>query len=61
MKKRILSIVLVLCMVLSFVPITVFAANSDTTAELQALLDAGGTVTTEEELINAVAAAKSGD
>ena len=43
MKKRILSIVLAICLVLSCVPITVFAANSDATA-LQALLDKGGTV-----------------
>ena len=34
MKKRILSIVLVLCMVLSFVPITVFAAGGDKTVSL---------------------------
>ena len=44
MKKRILSIVLTLCMVLMFVPQTVFAANDDATA-LQNLLNGGGTVT----------------
>ena len=44
MKKRILSIVLAICLVLSFVPITVFAANDDA-ADLQDLLDGGGTVT----------------
>lgn len=44
MKKRIVSILLTLCMVLMLVPITAFAANGDA-AELQALLDAGGTVT----------------
>ena len=43
MKKRILSIVLAICLVLSCVPITVFAANADTT-ELKALLANGGTV-----------------
>ena len=43
MKKRILSIVLAICLVLSCVPITVFAANADAT-ELQNKLDSGGTV-----------------
>ncbi|MDD6101700.1 MAG: InlB B-repeat-containing protein, partial [Clostridiales bacterium] len=44
MKKRILSIVLAIFLVLSCVPITVFAANEDAT-ELQNLLNGGGTVT----------------
>ena len=44
MKKRILSIVLAICLVLSCVPITVFAANADAT-ELQGLLNGGDTVT----------------
>ena len=44
MKKRILSIVLAICLVLSCVPITVFAANEDAT-ELQNKLNSGGTVT----------------
>ena len=43
MKKRILSIVLAICLVLSCVPITVFAANADTT-DLQNLLNGGKTV-----------------
>ena len=48
MKKRILSIVLTLCMVLMFVPQTVFAANTDAT-ELQNKLDSGGTVTLSKD------------
>ena len=48
MKKRILSIVLTLCMVLMFVPQTVFAANDDATA-LQNLLNGGGTVTLSKD------------
>ena len=44
MKKRILSIIMAICLVLSCVPITVFAANADAT-ELQGLLNGGGTVT----------------
>ena len=43
MKRRILSIVLTICMVLMLLPITVFAADSDAT-ELQNLLNNGGTV-----------------
>ncbi|MGN1478257.1 MAG: InlB B-repeat-containing protein, partial [Acutalibacteraceae bacterium] len=43
MKKRILSIVLTICMVLSIVPVTVFAANTDAT-ELENLMAKGGTV-----------------
>ncbi|MGN0533921.1 MAG: InlB B-repeat-containing protein [Eubacterium sp.] len=43
MKKRILSIVLAICLVLTLVPTSVFAANNDATA-LQSLLDSGGTV-----------------
>lgn len=43
MKRRILSIVLTICMVLMLLPITVFAANDDA-AELQNLLNGGGTV-----------------
>ena len=43
MKRRILSIVLTICMVLMLLPITVFAANDDAT-ELQNLLNNGGTV-----------------
>lgn len=43
MKRRILSIVLTICMVLMLLPITVFAANDDA-AELQNLLNNGGTV-----------------
>ena len=43
MKRRILSIVLTICMVLMLLPITVFAADSDAT-ELQNLLNGGGTV-----------------
>ena len=43
MKKRILSMVLAICLVLSCVPITVFAANADTT-DLQNLLNGGKTV-----------------
>lgn len=48
MKKRILSIVLAICLVLSYVPITVFAANTDAT-ELQNKLDSGGTVTLSKD------------
>ena len=48
MKKRILSIVLTLCMVLMLLPITVFAANGDA-AELQNLLNGGGTVTLSKD------------
>ena len=44
MKRRILSIVLTVCMVLMLLPITVFAANEDAT-ELQNKLNSGGTVT----------------
>ena len=44
MKRRILSIVLTICMVLMLLPITVFAANDDA-ADLQDLLNVGGTVT----------------
>ena len=40
MKKRILSIVLAICLVLSCVPITVFAANTDAT-ERQNKLNSG--------------------
>lgn len=43
MKNRFWSIVLAICLVLSCVPITVFAADSDAT-ELQNLLNNGGTV-----------------
>ena len=43
MKKRILSIVLTLCIMLSIVPVTVFAANTDVT-ELKNLMAKGGTV-----------------
>ena len=48
MKKRILSILLTLCMLLMLVPITVFAADSDAT-ELQNLLNNGGTVTLSKD------------
>ena len=48
MKKRILSILLTLCMLLMLVPITVFAADSDAT-ELQSLLNGGGTVTLNKD------------
>ena len=48
MKKRILSIVLSICLVLSCIPITVFAANDDATA-LQNLLNGGGTVTLSKD------------
>ena len=48
MKKRILSIVLSICLVLSCIPITVFAANDDATA-LQNLLNDGGTVTLSKD------------
>ena len=48
MKKRILSMVLAICFVLSYVPITVFAANTDAT-ELQNKLDSGGTVTLSKD------------
>ena len=48
MKKRILSIVLAICLVLSYIPITVFAANTDAT-ELQNKLDSGGTVTLSKD------------
>ena len=48
MKKRILSMVLAICLVLSYVPITVFAANTDAT-ELQNKLDSGGTVTLSKD------------
>ena len=43
MKKRILNIVLAICLVLSCVQIAVFADNADAT-ELQNLLNNGGTV-----------------
>ena len=46
MKKRILSIVLTLCMVLMLLPQAVFAANDDAT-DLQNKLNSGGTVTSE--------------
>ncbi|MGM9603084.1 MAG: InlB B-repeat-containing protein [Faecousia sp.] len=48
MKKRILGILLSLCMVLMLFPVTAFAEGDDT-AELQALLDAGGTVTLDKD------------
>ena len=48
MKKRILSMVLAICLVLSCMPTTVFAANSDTT-ELQNKLNSGGTVTLSKD------------
>ena len=48
MKKRILSILLSLCMVLMLCPVTVFAANDDATA-LQNLLNGGGTVTLSKD------------
>ena len=48
MKKRIVSILLTLCMVLMLVPITAFAANDDAT-ELQNLLNDGDTVTLEKD------------
>lgn len=48
MKRRILSIVLTICMVLMLLPITVFAADSDAT-ELQNLLNGGGTVTLSKD------------
>lgn len=48
MKKRILSIIMAICLVLSCVPITVFAANTDAT-ELQNKLDSGGTVTLSKD------------
>ncbi|MDD6095471.1 MAG: InlB B-repeat-containing protein, partial [Clostridia bacterium] len=44
MKNRFWSIVLAICLLLSCVPITVFAANDDAT-DLQNLLNSGGTVT----------------
>ena len=48
MKKRILSILLTLCMVLMLCPVTAFAANDDAT-ELQSLLSGGGTVTLDKD------------
>lgn len=48
MKKRIVSILLTLCMVLMLVPATAFAANDDAT-ELQSLLNGGGTVTLSKD------------
>ena len=48
MKKRILSMVLAICLVLSCVPITVFAANDDAT-DLQNKLNSGGTVTLDRD------------
>ncbi|MGN8914293.1 InlB B-repeat-containing protein [Anaerofustis butyriciformans] len=48
MKKRLLSIVLSLCMVLALMPQMVFAENGDT-SELQNLLNGGGTVTMEKD------------
>ena len=48
MKKRILSIVLTICMVFMFLPTTVFAANGDAT-DLQKLLDGGDTVTLDKD------------
>ena len=48
MKKRILSIIMAICLALSCVPITVFAANTDAT-ELQNKLDSGGTVTLSKD------------
>ena len=48
MKKRILSIVLTICMVFMFLPTTVFAANDDATA-LQDLLNNGGKVTLSKD------------
>ena len=48
MKKRILSMILAICLVLSCVPITVFAANADAT-DLQNLLNGGGTVTLSKD------------
>lgn len=48
MKKRILSMVLAICLVLSCVPITVIAANADAT-DLQNLLNGGGTVTLSKD------------
>ena len=48
MKKRIFSILLCLCMVLMLFPVTAFAEGDDT-AELQALLDAGDTVTLDKD------------
>ena len=48
MKKRILSIALAICLVLSCVPMTVFAANADAT-ELQNILNSGGTVTLSKD------------
>ena len=47
MKKRILSILLTLCMVLMLCPVTALA-NDDAT-ELQNLLNAGGTVTLDKD------------
>lgn len=48
MKKRIISTILTICMVLMFVPTTVFAANEDAT-ELQKLLKQGGTVMLDKD------------
>ncbi|MEO2264126.1 InlB B-repeat-containing protein [Dorea sp. YH-dor228] len=48
MKKRFFSILLSLCMVLMLCPMTVFAEDG-TAAELQNLLDNGGTVTLERD------------
>lgn len=47
MKKRLISVMLVIAMVLSVVPATVFAADStvDTWADLKSAIEAGGNVT----------------
>ena len=45
MKKRLLSALLVLCMMLTLLPATASAAGIDTAEALQSALDAGGTVT----------------
>ena len=47
MKKRFLSIMFAICMVIIFMPQAAFAANADHT-DLQSKLTAGGTVTLEK-------------
>ena len=47
MKKRFLSIMFAICMVIIFMPQAAFAANADHT-DLQSKLTAGGTVTLED-------------
>ena len=48
MRKKILSVMLTICMVLALMPQMVFAENDDTT-ELQGKLTAGGTVTLSKD------------